>query len=141
MRWITTKVVLLVDSDDEVLCVLKTALQYTDYVPLQAKTGQEALAVLSRLRDPIDLTILDLDLPSDDGLVISLLTILDRRKTTKIIVKTFRQDKPFLDSVTYFGIDAIILKPIAEEQLIKTVQEMLSGHRNSSAVVSAGSAA
>jgi CheY-like chemotaxis protein len=140
MRW-STGIVLVVDREDEVLEILRTALQTTDYVILHATTGDEALAVLSRLRSHIDLTIIDLELPSDDGLVISLLTLLGRKQMTKIIVKTSRQDKPFLEQVNNFGIDAIVLKPISEEQLITTVQTALSGCRKGSTVVSAGSAA
>ena len=130
MHW-STGIVLVVDAEDEVLKILRTALQSTDYVLLQAKTGDEALAVLSRLKSHIDLTIIDLELlPNDDGLVISLLTILGCRKITKIIVKTSRQDKPFLEQVNYFGIDAIVLKPVSEEQLVGTVHSMLSGRPN-----------
>jgi len=130
MRW-STGIVLIVDREDEVLKILRTALQSTDYVLLQAKTGDEALDVLSRLKSHIDLTIIDLELlPNDDGLVISLLKILGCRKITKIIVKTSRQDKPFLEQVTYFGIDAIVLKPVSEEQLVGTVHSMLSGRPN-----------
>ena len=140
MRW-PTRSVLIVDREDEVVKILRTALQPTSYKLLQAKTGDEALAVLSRLKRPLDLTVIDLDLTNDESLVVSLLTILGHRKTTKVIVKTSRQDRPFLESVNYFGIDAIILKPIAEEQLVKTVQEALSGHRNDSAGASAGTAA
>jgi two-component system, NtrC family, response regulator GlrR len=139
MRW-STGIVLIVDREDDVLKMLRIALQSTDYVFLHATTGDEALSVLSRLKDPIDLTIVDLDLPRDDGLVISLLTILGPGKTTKVIVKTSRQDQPFLESVKYLGIDAIVLKPISEEQLVKTVQKTLSGRRIGSAGASAGTA-
>ena len=48
MRWITTKVVLLVDSDDEVLCVLKTALQCTDYVVWSKKSCDLPVVVLQK---------------------------------------------------------------------------------------------
>jgi len=130
MHW-STGIVLIVDPEDEVLEILRTALQSTDYVLMQAKTGDEALAVLSRLKSHIDLTIIDLELlPNDDGLVISLLTILGCRKITKIIVKTSRQDKPFLEQVNYFRIDAIVLKPVSEEQLVGTALSMLSGRPN-----------
>jgi DNA-binding response OmpR family regulator len=140
MRW-STGIVLVVDSEDEVLELVRTALQATDYAILEAKNGDEAVAVMSQLKFPIDLALIDLDLPNDDGIVISLLTMLGRRKTTKIIVKTSRQDKPFLESVNYFGIDAMVLKPIAHEQLITTVQATMSGRRLDSAEASAGTAA
>jgi DNA-binding NarL/FixJ family response regulator len=140
MHW-STGIVLIVDREDEVLKILRTALQSTDFVVLHATTGDEAMAVLSRLKHPLDLMVIDLDLNNDDGVVISLLTILGQRKTTKIIVKTSRQDKPFLESVNYFGIDAIVLKPISEEQLIKTVQEALSGQPKGPTGASARTAA
>jgi CheY-like chemotaxis protein len=140
MHW-STGIALVVDREDEVLKIIRTALQSSDYVVLHATTGNEALAVLSGLKFPIDLAIIDLELPTDDCLVINLLTILGNKKTTKIIVKTSRQDRPFLESVNYLGIDAIVLKPISEEQLIKTVRETLNGLRNGSAEMTAGSVA
>jgi len=139
MIW-TTGIVLIVDREDEVLETLRTALQYTDYVVVQAKTGDEALAVLSRFKSHIDLTIIDLELPNGDGLVISLLAILGHRNTAKIIVKTSRQDEPFLEQVSYLGADAIVFKPISEDQLIKTVQATLAGCRTGSAEASVGGA-
>ena len=140
MRW-STRSVLIVDREDEIPKILRTVLQSADYAVFHATTGDEALTVLSRLKNTLDLMVIDLDLANDESLVVSLLTILGHRKTTKIIVKTSRQDRLFLESINYFGIDAIILKPIAEEQLVKTVQEALSGHRNDSAGASAGTAA
>lgn len=139
MRW-STGIALIVDPEDEVLGILRTALQSSEYVVLHATTGNEALAVLSRLKFPIDLAIIDLELPSDNGLVINLLTILGSKKTTKIIVKTSGQGKPFLESV-HCDIDAIVLKPISEEQLVKTVRETLNGLSNGSAGMTAGTAA
>jgi AmiR/NasT family two-component response regulator len=71
----------------------------------------------------------------------SLLAILGPQKSSKIIVKTSRQDQPFLESVKYFGINAIVLKPISEKRLIKTAQATLGGRHSGSAGVSAGTAA
>ena len=139
MRW-STGIVLLVDRASEALEVLRTALHSTDFVLLQATTGDEALAVLSRLQFPVDLAIVDLELPDDDGVVVSLLTILARRKITKIIVKTSRQDKPFLEKVKYLGIDALVLKPISAEQFVGAVQTALTARMDSPGA-SAGTAA
>jgi DNA-binding response OmpR family regulator len=139
MIW-TTGIVLVVDTEDEVPETLKTALQYTDYVVVQAKDGEEALAVLSRFKSQIDLTIIDLELPNGDGLVISLLAILAHRNTAKVIIKTSRQDEPFLEQVSYLGADAIVFKPISEDQFIKTVQARLTGCRTVLAGASAGGA-
>jgi CheY-like chemotaxis protein len=137
MGW-STEIVLIVDPEDEVLKILRTALQSTDYVLLHATTGIEALGVLSRLGQPLDLAVIDLDIFTGDGVVASLLAMLGPQKATKIIVKTSRQDKQFLESVSYFGIDAIVLKPVSDEQFIKTVREALG--RNGSVRASAGTA-
>jgi DNA-binding response OmpR family regulator len=137
MRW-STGIVLVVDREDEVVKILRTALQSTDFAVLHATTRSEALAVLSGLKFPIDVAIIDLELPCDDGVVMNLLTILGGQKTTKLIVKTLRQDAIFFESVNYFGVDAVILKPIAEEQLVETVREALG--RTGSARASAGTA-
>jgi len=51
----------MVDREDEVLAILRTALQSTDYVLLRAKTGEDAL-VRSRLKSHINLTIIDPEL-------------------------------------------------------------------------------
>ena len=137
MSW-STEIALIVDPEDKVLKILRTALQSTDYVLLHATTGIEALGVLARLGQPLDLAVIDLDIFNGDGVLASLLAMLGPQKTTKIIVKTSRQDKRFLESVTYFGIDAIVVKPISDEQFIKTVREALG--RNDSARTSAGTA-
>ena len=126
----TTGIILVVDRGDEVLEILRSELQSTNYALVQAKTGEAASDLLFRPKSDIDVAIIDLDLPNDDGLVINLLTIFGHRKTTKIIVKTSRQDRPFLEQVHYFGVDAIVLNPISKEQLIKTVQATLSERRN-----------
>ena len=139
MIW-STGIVLIVDREDEVLETLRSALQYTDYVLVQAKDGEEALAVLSRFRSHIDLTIIDLELPNGEGLIISLLAILEHRNTAKVIIKTSRQDQPFLEQVSYLGADAIVFKPISEDQFIKTVQARLTGCRTVLAGASAGGA-
>jgi DNA-binding response OmpR family regulator len=139
MFW-TTGIVLIVDGEDEVPETVRNALQFTDYVILQAKNGDEALAVLSRLKSNIDLMIIDLELPNIEGLVIRLLTIFGRRNTTKIIVKTSRRNEPFLEQVSSLGADAIVFKPMSGEQLTRTVQATLASRRTDSATASAGPA-
>jgi DNA-binding NarL/FixJ family response regulator len=140
MHW-STGIILIVDRKDEVFKTIRKALESTDYVILQVKTEDETLAVLTRLKYPIDLAVFDLDLPDEEGLAIILMTMLRGRQNTKVIVKTSRHDEPFLEQVKYFGVDAIVLKPISEEQLIETVRDTLSGSRRNSVWPSRGNAA
>ena len=138
-----TNIILTVDCDDEVLELLRTASETIDYVVLQAKSGEEALGVLSRLKSHVDLAIIDMDLTVDDGAFMRVLATFARLKpATKIIVKTSRHDVPFLEQVTYLGVDATVLKPITKEQLLKTVRAtLMSKYRNGSGGTLAGTAA
>jgi DNA-binding response OmpR family regulator len=135
-------IILIVDREGEVLELLRTASESIDYVVLEAKTGEEALGVLSQLKSHIDIMIIDLNLCIEDGAFMTLVAIFaSRMPTTKIIVKTSRHDTPFLEQVNSLGVDATVLKPITKEQLLKTVQATLSERRRRSAGVSAGTAA
>jgi DNA-binding response OmpR family regulator len=135
-------IILIVDREDEVLELLRTASQSIDYVVLEAKTGEEALGVLSQLKSRIDITIIDLNLCIDGGVFMTLLAIFaSRMPTTKVIIKTSRHDTPFLEQVNSVGVNATVLKPITKEQLLKTIQATLSERRRRSAGASAGTAA
>jgi len=136
MRW-STGIILLVDGDDEVLETVREFLAVTDYIILHATTAQEAVSVLSRLRYT-DLLVIDLELPDETGLgIFGLLTTPGCRKASKIIAKTSRQDESFLKQVHCLGVDAIFLKPTSAEQLVGTVQAVLSGPQKGSVRASA----
>lgn len=139
----TDIILLVVDRDDEVLELLRTAWKSADYVILQANSGEEALGVLSRLKSDIDLTIIDMDLTLEDGTFMNLLaTFTGRKPTTKTIVKTSRHDEPFLEQVDSLGVATAVLKPITKEQFLKTVRAtLMSKDRNGSAGTLAGTAA
>jgi DNA-binding NarL/FixJ family response regulator len=105
----------------------RRALQSTDYVIFQARTVGEAFGVLTRMKHPIDVAIIDLNQAGEDGCLFSLIAALGvHRRATKLIVKTSRRDAPFLEQVHYCDIDAIILKPLSEEQLIEKVRKALN---------------
>ena len=127
MRW-STGIILLVDGDDEVPKNVREALAVTDHIILHATTAQEAVSVLSRLRYTVDLLVIDLELPDETDLgIFGLLTTPGCRKASKIIATTSRQDEALLRQVYRLGVDAILLKPTAAEQLVGTVHAVLSG--------------
>jgi DNA-binding NarL/FixJ family response regulator len=141
MRW-STKSMLIVDQEDDVVESLRRALHSTDYVIFQARTANEAFGVLTRMKHPIDFAIIDLDQAGEEGCLFSLIAVLGvHRRATKLIVKTSRRDAPFLEQVHYCDIDAIILKPISEEQLVERVRKALNVCCDGPVRTSAGSAA
>ena len=121
-----TGIVLVVDGDVEVQKTINEALAVTDYIILHAATAQEAVSVLSRLKSIIDLLVIDLELPDQTGVgIFEMLTTRGRRRASRIIAKTSRQDESFLGQVHCLGIDAILPKPASAEQLVGTVHAVL----------------
>ena len=126
MRW-STGIILLIEGNDAVRKNVTEALAVTDYIILHATTPQEAVSVLSCLRHTVDLVVIDMESLDETGLsIFGLLTTSGRRKASKIIVNTSRQDEPFLGQICCL-VDAILLKPTSAEQLVGTVRAVLSG--------------
>ena len=127
MRW-STGIILFVDDDSEIPKYVSEVLDVTDYVILHAATVVEAESVLSRLKSSVDLLVVDLELPDETGHgIVGLLAAPGCRKASTIIAKTSRHDKPFLKRMHCLGVDVILPKPTSAEQLIGTVEVILSG--------------
>jgi CheY-like chemotaxis protein len=59
--------ILIADHHEDVLNVLKEQLATTNYALLHARNGEEAIALLERLKSKIELAIIDLELPDFSG--------------------------------------------------------------------------
>ena len=127
MQW-STRIVLVVDGNDEVPNTVSEVLAFTDYIILHATSGEEALSLLSRLRSCVDLVVIDLELPDERDLgVFALLTTTGCLNTSKVIARTSSTNRSFLVQVYCLGVDAVLPKPTSPETLVKTVQAVLSG--------------
>ncbi len=140
MRW-STGIILLADGDKEIDTVRGYLAAGTDYIVLLATTAQETESVLSCLRYTVDLLVIDLDLPDEMGSgLLRLLTTPGCRRASKIIVKTSRQDESFLKQIHCLGADAVLLNPTSAEQLVGSIDAVLSGGPNSSVRLSGAAA-
>lgn len=63
----TSKTVLIVDDDDSVRLPAVEFLKMEGFKVLQAKTGPEALGIVTQKRSPVDLLITDMVMPSMSG--------------------------------------------------------------------------
>lgn len=113
--------ILLVDDDISVRESLAAALAYENYLPLTAANGEEALKVAST--SPVDLVILDLNLPDRDGWD-TFEQLTGRHPEIPIIVLTGRANQLF--SALAAGVGALIEKPVDPEFLLKTMKQLLS---------------
>ena len=120
--------ILVAETDDALLGILKEDLATTDYAVLLVKDGKEAIFYLERLDSQIDLAIIDLDLPLVSGLdVIWSLVRKQKPKHTQIIA-TSAVHVPLLKTVVRrLGVDAVIQIPIPAESWHKLIAAFLCG--------------
>ena len=118
--------ILVADTSDALLGILKKELATTDYALLHAKDGQEAIDYLDRLKSEIDLAIIELQLPVVSGHdVIWQLVRRKEPKPTRIIATT-AVDAPLLKQVVEeLGVAAVVRTPIPVQKWRKTIEAVL----------------
>jgi CheY-like chemotaxis protein len=123
-----SRFILVADTSDAFLDILKSELATTSFALLHAKDGQEAIDYLELLKSEIDLAIIALELPVVSGLdVIWRLLRQEQPKPTKIIA-TSAVDVPLLKQVVQeLGVAAVIQTPIPAQSWRKVLEGVLSG--------------
>lgn len=117
--------VLVVEDDDLLREVLKLTLGGLDCEVVEARTGGEALELVSRLRP--DVVILDLILPDMDGLEVCRRLKEDQRVgDAYVIVLTARDRKVDKEEGLRAGADEYWVKPFSPTALLRRLEEVLS---------------
>ncbi|MEH7483845.1 response regulator transcription factor [Neobacillus drentensis] len=116
--------VLLVDDEPLITKGLKALLDWEDYgfeIVYTAESGEEALAYLKE--NPIEILITDILMGEMSGLEL----IRETRKfqpQIKCIVLTGYQEFEYIKQGLLLGIENYLLKPVDEEELLTTVQNV-----------------
>jgi DNA-binding response OmpR family regulator len=113
--------ILLVDDDPTVRESLKAVLVGEGYAVLPAENGAEALKLAARL--PVDLALLDLNMPVMNGWDTFQQLTLDHPLTPVIIV-TARPNQLF--TAVGAGAGALLEKPMDIPTLLKTIKKLLA---------------
>ena len=114
---------LLVDDNKDVLIYLKRILLDTGIIVIMARSGPEALEIISTTPD-IDVVLLDMQMPEMNGIEATRL-IRKIRKNLPIIAQTafiFEDDK---DIILEAGCDACLIKPIRKEHLLTVMSSFI----------------
>jgi len=118
------KKILLVDDDDNLRMIAREALQYQDYIVIEASDGNQALELL-RGHKP-DLVLLDVLLPGIDGLAIAQI-IKSNISTSHIPVIFLTAKGQTEDKVKALkaGGDDYLVKPVDSTELAARIEAIL----------------
>lgn len=119
-----TPLILVVDDDDQVRKWTLTFLEVEGYEVLEAKDGNEALA-LSTLHHP-DLVVIDVYMPGKEGLE-TIQLMRKQHLTVKIIAISghFYEGYDVGTIAKAFGANAILPKPFSAKELLNQVETLL----------------
>lgn len=116
--------VLLVDDEPLITLGLQALLDWEDYgfeIAYWAESGEEALAYLQE--HPIDLLITDIMMLEMSGLEL-IKVAKNIQPHMKSIVLTGYQEFDYIKEGLRLGIENYLVKPVDEEELLKTVQNV-----------------
>ncbi|MBC8338153.1 MAG: response regulator [Rhodospirillales bacterium] len=117
-----SKHLLIVEDDELVQSLLAAYMQNEGFKISLATTGKEMLACIDS--ESIDLVLLDLGLPDEDGLVLA--RQVRARSSLPIIVVTARKEQKDRLAALEIGADDYLTKPFDPEELVLRVRNLLS---------------
>ncbi len=113
--------VLVVDDQPEIVRILRDYLERAGFSVLTASDG--AAAIVSARRDKPDLIVLDLTLPTVDGLDVA--RALRRESEVPIIMLTARSEEADRVSGLELGADDYVTKPFSPREVVARVRAVL----------------
>lgn len=126
----STKKILAVDDENDVLLIIKTALLSEGFDVKTASSGEEALAVAPEFAP--DLIILDMMMPEMTGFeTLKRLRSDTPLKQTPVIMLTGVSDKDKIREALDSGISYYMVKPFEFHDLISKVKIAIADSENS----------
>jgi two-component system KDP operon response regulator KdpE len=114
--------VLIVDDEPAIRRLLRTSLTAQGYQTIDAETGEQALAALSKNR--VDVVVLDLGLPDIDGLDV-LKRIREAASALPVVVLSSRGDEAGKVKALDLGADDYVTKPFGMDELLARLRAAL----------------
>lgn len=93
---------------------------------LQAKNGKEAMDILTS--SSVDVAILDIEMPEATGLDV-LEFIRNKGISCKVIIVTTFKRAGYFERAIKNNVDAYVLKDRSIDELMKTINNVLAGHK------------
>jgi two-component system torCAD operon response regulator TorR len=114
--------ILIVEDDLFVQSLLAAYLEKEGFRTSRAASGKELLALLDL--EPVDLVLLDLNLPDEDGL--TLARQIRARSRLPIVVLTAREGRDSRLAALEIGADDYLIKPFDPEELVLRLRNLVA---------------
>ena len=116
--------IMVVEDEEPVLNLIRDTLEDAGYKVLTASNGEEALALLSRNKDPIHLLLTDVVMPNIGGQSLAA-RVTSRHPEIQILFMTGYFDTSVDTSEYPLGRRPIIFKPFTPQELMSKIRELL----------------
>jgi DNA-binding response OmpR family regulator len=120
----STKRILLVDDDAEIVESMRTVLESRGYTILVARDGNQGL-VMAEGEEP-DLVVLDMMMPKRSGFLVLEKLRRSRPNPMRVIMITANEGSRHKAYAEMLGVDDYIRKPFAMDRLLESVDRLLS---------------
>ena len=120
----TSKRILIVDDDAEIIEAMRYALESKGFEILVARDGNQGLAMAER-EDP-DLLILDMMMPKRSGFLVLEKLRRTRPVPMRVIMITANEGSRHKAYAEMLGVDDYIRKPFAMDRLVDSVAKLLA---------------
>ncbi|MBX9257876.1 response regulator [Desmonostoc muscorum CCALA 125] len=119
------ELILVVDDEVAIQEITQSSLEAHNYKTLIAGDGIEAIAVYAKNMDKISAVLIDIMLPSLDGLT-AIRTLKKINPEVKIIASSGLMSDHKLSTVTSIGVNTFLSKPYTVNELLLSLQKVLS---------------
>ncbi|MBD2528440.1 response regulator [Nostoc flagelliforme FACHB-838] len=119
------ELILLVDDEVAIQEITRTSLEDHNYKILVASDGIEAIALYAKNREKISAVLMDIMLPSLDGLI-AIRTLQKINPQVRIIASSGLMSDNKLSAVAAIGVNTFLSKPYTVNELLLSLQKVLS---------------
>jgi len=121
------KTILVVDDESHMLDTIQFILQAEGYAVVTARSGEEALESLSRLRAEgrrVELILTDIQMPGATGLEL-IERLAESGERAPVLVMTGYNDPETTRKLREHGYGNFLDKPFEEEELLRRVRQLV----------------
>ncbi|YAF95134.1 MAG: response regulator [Nodularia sp. CChRGM 3473] len=118
------ELILVVDDEPSIQDITRTSLETHQYQTIVASDGIEAIALYAKYADKISAVLMDIMLPSLDG-VTAIRTLQKINPQVKIIATSGLMSKNKLEEVINTGTHTFLPKPYTVHELLLALQQVL----------------